>query len=139
MPTCLQGHFGRARHRTMHVSPSTASGGHTHLNGHAEPDSDCSPPASAAHDLAKKRLQPIGADAKPSKVTEEKLRMNGIAKHSSVVADSTVGVKRSPQSSLTLSLQHSSREERSLTNSTLSADQAPTDTGLQPQFLPPIV
>lgn len=128
----LQGHHSRSRSipRTVHITPSVSvgslHGSHTHLNGHAEHSPKHSSGESVAYD-SKKRLQPIGADAKPK--TIESSRANGFVKRTSLVMENT-SLKGS-HSSLTLSSSQGSRKS----SSSSIADQANTDT----QFLPPIV
>ena len=128
----LQGHHSRSRSipRTVHITPSISvgslHGSHTHLNGHAEHSPKHSSGESVAYD-SKKRLQPIGADAKPK--TIESSRANGFVKRTSLVMEGT-SLKGS-HSSLTLSSSQGSRKS----SSSSIADQANTDT----QFLPPIV
>ena len=129
----LQGHHGRSRviSRTVQITPSSAGSTHAHLNGHAEPDSKHSTPSSVVY---KKRLQPIGADAKP-KVSESS-RINGLAKRTSLVMDGTTSLKSS-QAVLSMSIRQGSHDSKRSDHSTSSstADQAPIDQ----QFLPPIV
>ena len=125
-----QGHHSRSRPipRTVHVTPSSAGsfhGSHTHLNGHAENGGSKSS-GTYMYD-SKKRLQPIGADAKPK--TSETTRLNGYVKRTSLVMDGT-NLKGS-HSSLTLSASQESHKS----SSSSTADQAISDT----QFLPPIV
>jgi len=128
----LEGHHSRSRSipRTVHITPSVSvgslHGSHTHLNGHAEHSPKHSSGESVAYD-SKKRLQPIGADAKPK--TIESSRANGFVKRTSLVMENT-SLKGS-HSSLTLSSSQGSRKS----SSSSIADQANTDT----QFLPPIV
>ena len=125
-----QGHNSRSRPipRTVHVTPTSAGslhGSYTHLNGHAE-NGGSKNSGTYLYD-SKKRLQPIGADAKPK--TSETTRLNGYVKRTSLVMDGT-NLKGS-HSSLTLSASQESRKS----SSSSTADQAISDT----QFLPPIV
>lgn len=137
----FQGQHGRSRiiPRTVHITPSSAGGlsSHAHLNGHAATSSGSRrvSPHSYRYD-SKRRLQPIGADA-AAKVTET-MRINGIVKRTSLVMDSSSSQKGS-QTTVTLSMRQNSQDSRKSISSTSSADQAPADSGLQQQFLPPIV
>ena len=135
-----QGHHGRSRHtsRTVHITPSSVGnvGSYTHLNGHAESGSKRSSPGNFTLD-SKKRLQPIGADAKP-KISER--LMNGVVKRTSLIVDGTASLKGSQ----TVVTRQSSFEDSCKQNSSASitpADQATTGNSLhtQQKFLPPIV
>ena len=106
-------------------SSSCTHGSYAHLNGHAE-NGGSKNSGTYMYD-SKKRLQPIGADAKPK--TSETTRLNGYVKRTSLVMDGT-NLKGS-HSSLTLSASQESRKS----SSSSTADQAISDT----QFLPPIV
>ncbi len=150
----LQGHHhGRSRGRTVHVTPSSATGltssynhshshphTHAHINGHVhEPSSKNSSPGSSVYE-PKRRPQPIGADANP--LLTEAMRMNGMVKRTSLVMDG-MSLKGS-QTAVTMSMRRSShdstgsvRKMSSGSSSSTNPDQHPLDQ--TQQLLPPIV